>query len=125
MPDIKHLDLNASPGQGRSDLTLDLLPAISYHCPKLRYLRLFIDCRILPPTEALADGYSRRSTLKEISLGNSPFNLGESQIIASWLDAFLPESCNVICYGDNSGEVKDALKLSRRAPDRMMRMNNG
>lgn len=96
MPEVETLRLTPwSHNAGESGLTLDVLPAFARHCPRLRDLELFIDCRILPSTDSLEDGHTRRSALRNLNLSGSPFNFDVSKDRTPWLNSLLPKSCGL------------------------------
>ena len=118
MPAVERLNLNGTPHKGFSDLTMDALPAFARHCPKLRYLKVLLDCRIPPSVETLADGYARRCVLEDLDLGKSPCNPSETRDLACWLNALVPKSC-WLGYQDvySYSEVEMELERLRAAPD--------
>ena len=118
MRNIERLCLTCNLAKNKSDLTLDVLPACAYRCPKLRSLSLPIDCRIPPSAEALADEYSRRSALKSLDLWDSLINKGEPHILASWLNRLLPISCFVaIHWFPAREELEEELRRLRSTSD--------
>lgn len=114
MPDIVHLDLNAYPDNGEPELTLDVLSIFANRCHKLRDLYLFIDCRVPPAIETWADERAiNSSALEMLDLGISPFNMGEPQAFASWLNRLLPKTCSVFIPGLPSERKKVEKELER------------
>ena len=111
MPGIECLCLSRQRVQGESDLTLDVLPAFAYRCPKLRDLKLFVDCRIPPSVETLADEYARHGALESVVLGASPTNTEERLILASWLNRLLPKACNVYFFYKTASLLEELRHL--------------
>ena len=109
MPDIERLYLYSY--EGEFDLTLDVLPAFAYRCPKLRDLKLFVDCRIPPSVETLADEYARHGALESVVLGASPTNIEERLILASWLNRLLLKSCNVYFFYKTASLLEELRHL--------------
>lgn len=115
MPAVEELALEVTRDTGTSNLTLDVLAALSRQCPKLRKLTLNIDCRVQPSAELLANGRAKHSALRVLHLNQSPFNDDFQGIIfASWLSVLLPESCSIWHSNDSFWQVKRWLMKTQR-----------